>query len=150
MLLEHYRQIQVLNIIYNYACKNFITPVAVVLLQSCHVFINSGIILLEGTIPIHFTLALVLASIIFFTIEHIWLGKAAKMNRAASEFKTLLRNSRNKYVKKAAIACRLTSLDVGSYYKSEQSAIISFYEALRENTLGVLLYRWTVVGFPKI
>jgi hypothetical protein len=141
LLLKSYREIQVLNVFYNYAYQRFITPLHVVLLQSCHVFINAGIVRLNGTVPFHFILGLIFASTTFFIVENIWLAKAGEMHKAAVEFKERLERSRVQYLVKGAAACRLTSLDVGFYYKSEKSAVLSFYDALRDNTLSVLLYQ---------
>ena len=95
-LILRYKEVQVLNACYNHACKDFVTPLEVVLLQLCHVFINSGIVRLSGVIPIHFRgrLIVIVACITFFTIENIWLAEAGKMNAAAFEFKSILLNSK--------------------------------------------------------
>ena len=141
MLLKKYRQIQLVNLLYNYACKAVITPLQVLLLQTCHVFINSAIIRLSGSIPLHFTMALIMASACFFSIEHLWLGKAGEMYDASLEFRSKLLLSKVNYTAKYAKSCRLTSLDVGFMYRADKSAVLAYYNALRDNTLSVLLYQ---------
>ncbi len=140
-ILKTYRTLQILNLLYNTACKR-LTPLMIFFIFGCHIAQPVTIIRGYKNIPVHFTFALIVDCLYFFKCEKTWFHGAGRLYDASEYLKRRLLGSRARGIRRIGRACRPLRLQVGSFYVVRNSTLVIFFSIMSNYTVMLLLYRY--------
>ena len=140
-ILETYRTLKVLNIIYN-EVGQYHLPFCVFGALLTHVLVNSSMIRATGSgnIPLYVGLALGLVSVYFGTLADICLRGSGNLYERCEELKLKMLTSNSRVVQREARSLHALSLNIGKFFKVEKSTVLTYFSILQDYTVAVLMY----------